>query len=122
MLYRITDQLSAEQVLEVFSIPTMSYAAPVEASQNGSDKKLFTGGVRLRDGFYADEKLHFVHATDFGNGYAGIRYTKFDLNDYESYSIDYGLLGFDYAYPSISAFETENNQFSNNQLCIVDTL
>ena len=112
LLYRITDQLSAEQVLEVFSIPTMSYAAPVEASQNGSDKKLFTGGVRLRDGFYADGKLHFVHATDFGNGYAGIRYTKFDLNDYESYSIDYGLLGFDYAYPSISAFETENNQFS----------
>jgi PKD repeat protein len=111
-LYKITGAVESDQSLEVYSIPTEEYTAAIEASQNGTNKKLYTGGVRIRDGFYAEGKVHFVHTTNFNNGFAGIRYTRIDIENFESYSISYGLEGFDYAYPSIAAFETTGNQFS----------
>ena len=118
LLYKITGNLASDQELEIFVIPTESYSSPIEAGQNGSDKKLLTGGVRVRDGLIANNKIHFVHTTDYVNGYAGVRYTKFNLDDFTSESIDYGLQGFDYAYPSISVFETTNNQSSVLVSCL----
>lgn len=112
LLYNIDGSLDSDQSLQVYEIPTDEYSSPVEAKQSGTDKQLFTGGVRVRDGFYAEDNIYFVHTTDFGNGYAGIRYTKFDLNEYTGETINYGLQGFDYSYPSLALFETNNDQFS----------
>lgn len=117
-LYSINNQVESNQIMTVYAIETEAYSSPVEAAQNGSNKKLITGGVRIRDGYFADNHIHFVHTINYQSGFAGVRYTKLNLLNYQSESIDYGLVGFDYAYPSIAPFKLDSGDKSVLITCL----
>ncbi len=104
-LYTIDGALESNQSLSIIQLETMPYANPLVSFQKDSEKQLKSGDVRVRDGLIFDEQLYFVHNTNFNNGFSGIRVTQVDLNSLEVDNTTYGLIGFDYAYPSIAPFE-----------------
>lgn len=108
LLFDLTDDASAtNEALNVYPINTSSYVIGGYAAQNGSSGVLDVGDTRMQNGFFFNGTVHFVHTTDIGGGWNGIRYSRITTNDLSIQSGNFGNQGvLDYAYPSVAAFAT----------------
>ncbi|MCF8258965.1 MAG: T9SS type A sorting domain-containing protein [Flavobacteriales bacterium] len=108
LLFDLTDDASAtNETLNVYPINTSSYVIGGYAAQSGSSGVLDVGDTRMQNGFYYNGTVHFVHTTDIGGGWNGIRYSRIKTSDQTITSGNFGNQGqLDYAYPSVAAFST----------------
>jgi hypothetical protein len=114
LLFDLTDDASASnETLNVYPINTSSYVIGGNAAQNGSGGVLDVGDTRMQNGFYYNGLVHFVHTTDIGGGWNGIRYSRVTTNNLSIESTNFGNQGvLDYVYPSVAAFSTSQSDNS----------
>jgi len=108
LLFDLTDDASSSnESLNVYPVNTSSYVIGGYAAQNGSSGQLDVGDTRMQNGFFYNGTVHFVHTTDIGGGWNGIRYSRITTSNLNIQSGNFGNQGVqDYAYPSVAAFAT----------------
>lgn len=103
----LTNDIGSNPELRVYNIDIRPYEAPADALQKGSQDRLQTGGSRIQDAFYLNEKLHFVFHKDIGDAWSGIAYYRLNVRDRTIREGSFGLSGsYDYSYPSLASFSS----------------
>jgi len=112
--FDLTNDASAnDETINVYEVSTSNFEIGGNAAQSGSNAVLDVGDSRMQSGFYYNGTAHFVHTTDIGGGWNGIRYSRINASDLSITSSNFGNQGqFDYAYPSVAAFATGQNDNS----------
>lgn len=104
-LYDLTDDMSASnETLVHYSIPTTTYSPAADGDQLGTLTKLDNGDCRALSGFYQNGIIHFVFHSDYSNGYNGINYNRLNVTAQTNISSTFGLIGYEYSYPSVASF------------------
>ena len=104
-LYDLTDDMSAtNETLVHYSIPTTTYSPAADGDQLGTLTKLDNGDCRALSGFYQNGIIHFVFHSDYSNGYNGINYNRLNVTAQTNISSTFGLIGYEYSYPSVASF------------------
>lgn len=111
-LYDITGNVEDEQDIFAYDIGTPAYSPPADAEQLLTNKLLDIGDCRVLGGFYANGIIHYIHATDFGGGYGGIRYNRLDVAGQTVTFVNHGQNLYDYGYPTLAPVGTTNTDKS----------
>ena len=62
--------------------------------------------------FYLNGIIHFVLHSEFINGYNGINYNRLEVSTLTNWNSIFGVEGYDYSYPSIASFATNETDKS----------
>lgn len=113
-VYNLTDDMSAsDEELKSYQFNISGgYDIAGDASQKGTTDKIKTGNCRIQRGFYLDGILHFVFNEEYASGYSGINYCRIDIANNKIESKSFGLTGYDYAFPSIASFSSDEKDKS----------
>ncbi len=112
-LYDLTDDMSSSnEQLNHYTISTAAYSPAGDGLQFGTSTGLDNGDCRALSGFYLNGIIHFVFHSDYSNGYNGINYNRLDVNSQTDAHSMFGLDGYEYSYPAVASFASNENDKS----------
>ena len=112
-LFDLTDDMSSSnEQLKHYSISTTPYSPAANANQLGTSTLLDNGDCRALSGFYLNGTIHFVFHSDYSGGYNGINYNRLNIATQTNTSSKFGLVNYDYSYPSIASYSTSSTDQS----------
>lgn len=116
-LFDLTDDLSGTPQIDVYSVDA-TFSLAGNALQFGTSILLDNGGNRGLKAFYLNGILHFVFHSEFTNAYNGVNYNRLTVSTLTNWNSKFGLDGYDYSYPSLASFGT--NQYDKSvMICVL---
>lgn len=106
-VWEITNTIGANPQLNAFTTSVPPYSPAANASQQGSQDLLDNGDCRVLSAFHLGDRIHFVHHTDIGGTWNGVRYGRINVNDLQTQTANLGNQGVsDLSYPAVASFGT----------------
>ena len=113
-VYDLTDDMKAsDEKIQAYNFKINGgYDLAGDASQKGTTDQIQTGNCRIQRGFFLNGILHFTFNSEYQSGYSGINYCRIDIAGQTIASKTFGLTGYDYAFPSIAPFGSDDKDKS----------
>ena len=104
-IWEITNSFGNSPMINAYTTSVSTYGPAADAAQLGSSDLLDNGDCRIMNAFYLNERIHFVHATDVGGGWNGIRYGRINVTNLQTQLAQFGNVGVaDLSYPAVASY------------------
>lgn len=109
-LWEITNTIGANPQMNAFTTSVPPYSPAANANQQGSSDLLDNGDCRILSAFFLGDRIHFVHHTDIGGTWNGIRYGRINVTNLQTQTANLGSQGVsDLSYPAVASFGSGPN-------------
>ncbi|HEY3385207.1 MAG TPA: hypothetical protein VGK46_01780 [Saprospiraceae bacterium] len=112
MLYYVDANAQSNPSIYAYTVSIPNYYVPFNGLMLGTTDELKTNDCNTLTGFYADGTVHFAFNTRGDDFHTKIYYCRLNTEDLTNTTLLYGLQPYEYAFPSISPFATEETDKS----------
>ena len=105
-LYYTDNNSQSNPNIYAYAVTVPNYYVPFNGHMKGTTDQIKTGDCRALSGFYADGTIHFVYSNRGDDFHTRINYCRLNPNDLTTINTSIGDQPFEYAYPSIAPFAT----------------
>ncbi|HMQ75288.1 MAG TPA: hypothetical protein PKE21_05825 [Flavobacteriales bacterium] len=118
-VFRITEKIGNNPVMNSWTVGTASYAAPADAHMPGTAKRLDIGSCAVRGAYYLSGYLHMVFSTENSASVGKIRYVRVATSGMTAQSSTFHSSADNYlAYPTVIPYNNADHGGPNSNAII----